>query len=114
MSEEFSAKTQGTYRDVLLSIVDEERDPSSKTDTRKAQRDAEEFCECHRLKEHDDFIKALKTLIDRRGPNQVREIAEAVRQIGSMDLTEMTTSVMGAKDAVPYNAFSEYRDLCSI
>ena len=39
--------------------------------------------------------------------NQVREIAEATRQIGNMELTEMVAALMGAKDAVPYNAFSE-------
>ena len=52
-------------------------------------------------------MRGLKTLIERRGPNQVREIAEATRQIGNMELTEMVTALMGAKDAVPYNAFSE-------
>ena len=38
----------------------------------------------------------------------MREIAEATRQIGNMELTEMVVALMGAKDAVPYNAFSEY------
>ena len=38
---------------------------------------------------------------------EVREIAEATRQIGNMELTEMVVALMGAKDAVPYNAFSE-------
>ena len=38
---------------------------------------------------------------------KVREIAEATRQIGNMELTEMVVALMGAKDAVPYNAFSE-------
>ena len=37
----------------------------------------------------------------------MREIAEATRQIGNMELTEMVVALMGAKDAVPYNAFSE-------
>jgi hypothetical protein len=37
----------------------------------------------------------------------VREIAEAVRQIGSMELTEMTSAIIGPKNAVAYNAFSK-------
>ena len=69
---------------------------------------AQEFCECYRLRDEENFVRGLRTLIERRGPNQVREIAEATRQIGNMELTEMVTALMGAKDAVPYNAFSEY------
>ena len=35
-------ETKGTYRDVLLAILDfENREPSNKVDNRKAQRDAE-------------------------------------------------------------------------
>ena len=34
-------ETKGTYRDVLLAILDENREPSNKIDNRKAQRDAE-------------------------------------------------------------------------
>ena len=40
----------------------------------------------------------------------MREIAEATRQIGNMELTEMVAALMGAKDAVPYNAFIEACD----
>jgi hypothetical protein len=100
-------KTPGSYRDVLLGIFDDNREASSKTDTRKAQRDAEEFCDAHRSKDEEAFMGGLKTLIERRGPNQVREIAEAVRQIGSMELTEMTSAIIGPKNAVAYNAFSK-------
>ena len=34
-------ETKGTYRDVLIAILDENREPSNKVDNRKAQRDAE-------------------------------------------------------------------------
>ena len=41
VKDEIGTKTQGTFKDILMAIVDEERDPSNKIDPRKAQRDAE-------------------------------------------------------------------------
>ena len=41
MAAQVEKETKGTYRDVLLAILDENRDPSNKVDNRKAQRDAE-------------------------------------------------------------------------
>ena len=65
----------------------------------------QEFSTAHSRKDEEAFVQSLRDLIERRGPNQVREIAEAVRQIGKMELTDMTSSLMGAKDAAAYNAF---------
>ena len=33
----------------------------------------QEFCECYRLRDEENFVRGLRTLIERRGPNQVRE-----------------------------------------
>ena len=41
LSAQVEKETKGTYRDVLIAILDENREPSNKVDNRKAQRDAE-------------------------------------------------------------------------
>ena len=41
LTAQVEKETKGTYRDVLLAILDEKREPSNKVDNRKAQRDAE-------------------------------------------------------------------------